>query len=176
MRRILLVAYLLFFSISAGARSMPSMQMIPSTHPTFTYDVSASSGTENSKTYSELKLGLNWYLTDWLNWRNAIFTRFGSNIKSTNGLDSSLLASYEIINDTRTLGVQAYVGPGVRIASEDNNAATATAGVIFTLGQIRVGGGAQYLSYFKTRKDTVGADLPKDETQYFVVLAGGGSF
>ncbi|WP_413288332.1 hypothetical protein [Bdellovibrio sp. HCB337] len=176
MRRILLASSLILFASTAMARSMPSMRTLPSTHPTFTYDVSASSGTENNNTYSEVKLGLNWYLTDWLNWRNAVFTRFGSNVKSANGLDSSLLASYEVINEERTLGFQAFVGPGVRIASEDNNAATATAGVIFTLGGIKLGGGAQYLSYFKTRKDTVGEDLPKAETQYFVVLSGGGSF
>lgn len=176
MRRILLVFGILFFSTSAWARSMPAIKTLPSSHPTFSYDVSASSGSENNNTYSELKLGLNWYLTDWLNWRNAIFTRFGSKIKSSNGLDSSLLATYEAKNEADTLGVQAFVGPGVRLASEDNNAATATAGVIFTLAQIRVGGGAQYLSYFKTRQDTDGIDLPKDETQYFVVLSGGGSF
>lgn len=176
MRRILLASNLFLFSSFAMARSMPSMRTLPDSHPTFSYDVSASSGTENSNTYSEIKLGLNWYLTDWLNWRNAIFTRFGSNVKSTNGLDSSLLATYEVNNEERTLGVQAFIGPGVRLASEDNNAATATAGVIFTLGGIKLGGGVQYLSYIKTRQDTEGVDLPKSETQYFVVLSGGGSF
>lgn len=166
----------IFSTATTWARSMPTMRTLPSAHPTFTYDMSGSSGTQNGVSYSEIKLGLNWYVTDWLNWRNALFTRFGSNIKSVNGLDSSLLATYDLRNDSDTLGVQAFVGPGVRIASEDNNAATATAGVIFTLGGIRLGGGAQYLSYFKTRKDAEGLDLPKSDTQYFIVIAGGGSF
>jgi hypothetical protein len=160
----------------AQAASMPSMRSLPSEHPTFSYDVSASSGSQNGDSYSELHLGLNWYVTDWLNWRNALFTRFGSNITSVNGLDSSLLATYEIQNDAHTLGVQAFAGPGMRFASADNNAATAEAGIIFKLGGINLGGGARYLSYFKTREDSNGLDLPKNETQYFVVLSGGGSF
>jgi hypothetical protein len=177
MRRILLATGIFMFMNSlAAARSMPAMRTIPDTHPNFTYDVSASTGTENGNSYSELKLNLNWYLTDWLNWRNGIFTRFGSNVQSVNGLDSSLLASYDLKNDSGTLGFQAFAGPGVRIASADNNAATAEAGVIFTLGGIRIGGGAKYLSYFKTREDQNNVALPKDETQFFIVLAGGGSF
>lgn len=169
-------ASLVLFTGTSWARSMPEMRTLPKTHPTFSYDLSASSGSENDKTYSEVKLGLNWFLSDWLNWRNAVLSRFGSNIQSVNGLDSSLLATFDAQNDTDTLGVQAFVGPGVRLASADNTAATATAGVIFTLGGLRLGGGAQYLSYFKTRQDTEGLALPKNETQYFIVLAGGGSF
>lgn len=181
MRRTLLATgvFMFFGSMTiasiAMARSMPSMRSIPDSHPTFTYDVSASSGTENNNTYSEVKLNLNWYLTDWLNWRNGVFSRFGSNVQSVSGLDSSLLAAYEVQNESRTLGFQAFVGPGVRLASANNSAATAEAGVIFTLGGIRIGGGAKYLSYFKTREDQNNIALPKDETQYFIVLAGGGS-
>lgn len=176
MRRILLaIAFLSVSSFAQAYQSMPSMRTLPSEHPTFTYDVSASSGTDNGDSYSELKLNLNWYLTDWLNWRNGVFTRFGSNIDSVNGLDSALLVIYDVKNDSKTLGFQAFVGPGVRIASADNNAATAEAGVIFTLGPIRIGGGAKYLSYFKDREDKSDLILPKNETQYFIVLSGGGS-
>ncbi|MBS1970854.1 MAG: hypothetical protein JSU04_11130 [Bdellovibrionales bacterium] len=176
MRRILLATGVFILMTSfAQARSMPAMRVIPDSHPTFTYDVSASSGTENGNAYSELKLNLNWYMTDWLNWRNGVFTRFGSNIQSVSGLDSALLAAYDVSNDSRTLGFQIFAGPGVRFASADNNAATAEAGVIFTLGSIKVGGGAKYLSYFKTREDQNNIVLPKDETQYFIVLSGGGS-
>lgn len=176
MRRTLLATgVFLFISSQAAARSMPSMRSIPDSHPTFTYDMNLSSGTENNKTYSEVKVNLNWYLTDWLNWRNGVFTRFGSDVQSVSGLDSSLLAAYDVKNDSGTLGFQAFAGPGVRVASADNSAATAEAGVIFTLGGIKIGGGAKYLSYFKTREDQNNIALPKDETQYFIVLAGGGS-
>ncbi|MBC7370284.1 MAG: hypothetical protein H7326_01895 [Bdellovibrionaceae bacterium] len=160
----------------AHARSMPNIETLPSTHPTFSYDVMASSGTENNNTYNEVKLNLNWYVADWLNWRNGIFTRFGTNVQNVSGLDSALLATYEAENDSKTLGFRAFAGPGVRFASADNNAGTAEAGIIFKLAGLQLGGGAKYLSYFKTRKDTVGVALPKDETQYFIVLAGGGSF
>jgi hypothetical protein len=155
---------------------MPGMRTLPDTHPTFSYDVSASSGTENSNTYSELKINLNWYLTDWLNWKNGIFSRFGSNIQGVNGLDSALLATFDATTEDKSFGVQAFTGPGIRLASADNNAVTAEAGVIFKLGGISLGGGTKYLSYFKTREDSAGVSLPKDETQYFVVLSGGGSF
>ncbi|HEY8271656.1 MAG TPA: hypothetical protein VIG33_12265 [Pseudobdellovibrionaceae bacterium] len=175
----LLVAGLFGFLSStnlAWGRSMPSMRTLPETHPTFSYDISASSGTENSNTYSELKLNLNWYLNDWLNWRNGIFSRFGSNIQAVNGLDSSLLAAFDTSTEGDQFGVQVFAGPGVRMASADNSAVTAEAGIIFKLGGISLGGGAKYLSYFSTRKDLLGIVLPKDETQYFIVLSGSGSF
>ncbi|MGZ3742787.1 MAG: hypothetical protein ACXWRE_06465 [Pseudobdellovibrionaceae bacterium] len=140
------------------------------------YDVSASSGTENSNTYSELKLNLNWYMNDWLNWKNGIFSRFGSNIQSVSGLDSALLAAVGASSAEDTFGVQVFAGPGVRLASAENSAATAEAGIVFKLGGINLGGGAKYLSYFSTRKDLAGISLPPNETQYFIVLAGGGSF
>lgn len=176
MRRTLLaVGFLITGSSLAQARSMPAMRSVPEMRETFTYDVSASSGTENNNTYSEVKLNLNWFLTDWLNWKNGVFTRFGSKVQSVSGLDSSLLASYDVKNESGTLGFQTFVGPGVRLASADNNAATAEAGVIFTLGGVRLGGGAKYLSYFKTREDENRTELPKNETQYFIVLSGGGS-
>lgn len=177
MRGILFTASWVVLSMgSAWGRTMPSMRSLPSTHSTFTYDVSASTGSENEASYSELKLNLNWYLTDWLNWRNGIFTRFGSNVESISGLDSSLLAVYEANSEGGGLGMRAFVGPGVRVASKDHSAATAEAGVIFRLGGLQLGGGAKYLSYFKAREDLNQQALPKSETQYFIVLAGGGSF
>lgn len=176
MRGILLAAGIFISVNPVWARTMPAIRSLPSTHPTFSYDVSAASGTENGNSYSEIKLNLNWYLTDWLNWRNGVFSRFGSYVESVSGLDSSLLATYETNSESGALGLRAFVGPGVRLASKNNSAATAEAGVIFKLGGIQIGGGAKYLSYFKTREDQLQQALPKDETQYFIVLAGGGSF
>jgi hypothetical protein len=160
----------------AQAREMPEMRKVASYHPTFSYDIGASTGSENGNSYSELNLALNWYWTDWLNWRNALFTRFGSNVTSVSGLDSSFLASYDLSTDDGTFGVKAFAGPGVRFASANNNAALAEAGIIFKLGGIQLGGGARYLSYFNTREDKYNVELPKNETQYFIVLAGGGAF
>ncbi len=169
-------SFLFFWANLAWCRTEPNIRKFPDTHPTFIYDISASRGIENSNTYSELKLNLNWYLTDWLNWKNGIFTRFGSNIQGVSGLDSAVLAIFDASTEDKSLGFQAFAGPGLRFASADNNAATAEAGIILKLGGISLGGGAKYLSYFKTREDLMGIGLPKDETQYFIVLSGGGSF
>lgn len=176
MVKILLVIFSLFLGAFAQARSMPTIPSTYSSPTKFTYDVGAATGTENNNSYTEIRVSLNWFASEWLNWRNSLFTRMGSNVQSVNGLDSSLLATYTAITDGGGLGIRAFVGPGVRIASQNNNAATAEAGVIFKLGGIELGGGAKYLSYFNTRQDTLGASLPKDETQYFIVLAGGGGF
>ncbi len=177
MKTFLISLLMVFFSSSVLAvRAMPSIKTLPVEHKTFTYDVGAATGSENGNAYSEINIALNWYLTDWLNWRNAAFTRFGSNITSVSGLDSALLATYESFSEDKSIGVRAFAGPGVRIASANNSAATAEAGVIFKLAGIQIGGGARYLSYFSARENTSNVVLPKDETQMFIVLAGGGSF
>lgn len=163
-------------AVWAQRKSLPTIKSVPQNSKQFTYDLSASSGTTNGNNYSEVNLGLNWYLTEWLNWRNSIFSRFGSNIKSVSGLDSSILAGTQVFSDDRMFGVQAYIGPGVRLASEKNTAATADAGVIFTLAGLRLGVGAKALQYFETRQDSSGGNLPKSESQYYIVLAGGGGF
>lgn len=160
----------------AQKKSLPAMRSLPKSTKSFSYDVSGSSGVNNGSTYSEINLGLNWFLTDWLNWRNSIFSRFGSTIKSVQGLDSSVLASWDAFSEDKTLGFQAYIGPGVRVASDSNNAATADAGVILTLAGIKLGVGAKALQYFSTRSDSLGNTLGKNETQYYIVLAGGGGF
>lgn len=154
---------------------MPSIKTHPSQHTTFTYDLGMATGSENGSSYSEVNIALNWYLADWLNWRNALFTRFGSNITSVSGLDSAFLATYESFNEDKSFGLRAFAGPGVRLASANNSAATAEAGVIFKLAGIQIGGGARYLSYFNVREDANKAALPSNEMQYFIVLAGGGS-
>lgn len=163
-------------AVWAQRKSLPTIKNVPQSSKQFTYDLSASSGTTNGNNYSEVNLGLNWYLTEWLNWRNSIFSRFGSNIKSVSGLDSSILAGTQVFSDDRMFGVQAYIGPGVRLASEKNTAATADAGVIFTLAGLKLGVGAKALQYFETREDSSGGSLPKSESQYYIVLAGGGGF
>lgn len=145
-----------------------------SSKPTITYDLSGSVGSQNGNSYTEINLGLNWALTDWLTWRNAAFSRFGTNVDSVSGLDSS--ARFSFLFGERGASVELFGGPGVRVASRDNNAAFAEGGLTLNLGGLHIGGGAKYLSYFSTRKDTSGVSLPKDETQYFIVLSGGGAF
>lgn len=138
------------------------------------YDLGGSSGSYGNQTYTEINLGLNWYVVDWLNWRNAVFTRFGSNIDSVTGLDSSLRLTYTAESQDGGLGFQAFAGPGFRFASANNNAALAEAGVLLRLGGLVIGGGARALSYLETRTDSLNRTLPKEETQVFLILGGGG--
>lgn len=138
------------------------------------YDISASVGNQNGESYTEVNLGINWALTESFTWRNSVFSRQGSTIESVQGLDSSMRYNYSARSQSGSTGVDAFIGPGVRLASREHNAGFAEAGVIFTLGGLRIGGGAKALSYFSDR-DTGLGPLPKSETQYFLILAGGGS-
>ena len=144
--------------------------------PTFTYDVSGSSGTYNDRSYTEIHLGLNWNMTDWFNWRNSVFTQFGSDLNTVWGLDTTGLFRAEFYTQGRDLGVEFFAGPGLRLANEKSSAALGTAGLTLALGGLRIGGGATYLNYFETRQDKLDQELPKDEVQYFITLSGGGSF
>lgn len=138
------------------------------------YDISASVGNQGGESYTEINLGINWALTESFTWRNSVFSRQGSAIESVQGLDSSMRYNYSARSQSGATGLDAFIGPGVRLASRDHNAGFAEAGVIFTLGGLRIGGGAKVLSYFSDRDAGLGP-LPKNETQYFLILAGGGS-
>lgn len=141
-----------------------------------TYDLTGSSGTRDGSSFSEIHLGLNWYMSEWFNWRNSVFTQFGSEIKTVNGLDSEALFNWDVYTSDRNLGVEFYAGPGVRLASEKSNAAFGKAGVTFALAGLRLGGGVQALHYLEDRSDKSENVLNKDEVQYFITLSGGGSF
>ncbi|NUN06926.1 MAG: hypothetical protein HUU57_14335 [Bdellovibrio sp.] len=145
-------------------------------HAKVTYDLTGSSGTRDGESFSEIHLGLNWYLSDWLNWRNSVFTQFGTKIKEVYGLDSEALFSWEAYTSARDLGIELFAGPGVRMASEKSNAAFGKAGVTFAVAGLRLGGGVQALHYLEERQDKDGRTLPKDEVQTFITLSGGGSF
>jgi len=140
-----------------------------------TYDISASLGEQNGKQYQEVNLGINWVMNSFLNWRNAVFTRMGNEVTSVSGLDSSLRLQLTSINDDNTFGIHAFLGPGVRVATENYNAAFGEAGLIFKLGGIQVGAGIKSLQYFEGRADKNKDPLPKNENQVFIILSGGGT-
>lgn len=139
------------------------------------YDLSGGSGSRDGETYSEIHLGLNWFVYDWLNWRNSIFTQFGSETKTIYGLDSATLFNVEAYTSNRSLGIELYAGPGLRLASENSNAVFGKAGVTLALGGLRIGAGVQANHYLEDRTDKNNRVLGKDETQYFIILAGSGS-
>lgn len=142
-----------------------------------TYDLSASFGTYNEKTYNEINLGLNWFLADWLNWRNSLFSRFGGDIDTVSGLDSSARFQGSLESDGGSFGIHAFLGPGVRLASQNYNAVFGEAGLIFKLGGLKIGGGVKSLYYFSDRQDSkTNLTLPKNDNQVFIILSGSGSF
>jgi hypothetical protein len=106
-----------------------------------TYDLSASFGEQNGNQYQEINLGLNWIMNSFLNWRNSLFTRMGANVDSVSGLDSSLRLQLTSLTDDNAFGFHAFLGPGVRVASQNWNAAFGEAGLIFKLGGIQLGAG-----------------------------------
>ena len=167
MKKIILALSLTFLSLSSFAQS--------SSH-NMSYDLSGAVGSYNGHSYTQINFGLNWYVHEHLNWRNSVFTQFGSELNTTYGLDSSALFGTEFYNSGRTAGIEFYAGPGVRLATENSSAVTGTAGLTLALAGLRIGGGATYLNYFETRHDTNHEALPKDEVQYFITLSGGGSF
>lgn len=139
-----------------------------------TYDLSAATGSYNGASYSEINLGLNWSFQEWMTWRNAVFFRQGANVDSVQGLDSSLRFSTSVVSEDSGLGFDAFAGPGLRFATKDNNAIFGEAGLVFRLGGLRIGFGAKVLNYTTDRKDSLGAALSKTDTQYFLILGGGG--
>ena len=165
---IAIVLCVLSFSSASYAASLSNRPL--------TYDLSGGVGSYNGNSYTELDLGLNWWVQDWLNWRNSIFTQFGSTINTVYGLDTALLLEGSLYTESRGFGVDVFAGPGLRFANEDSNGAFAKAGLVFNLGGLRIGGGAQVTHYYTTRTDKNDIKLPDDEVQYFIILSGGGSF
>lgn len=159
-------SFLLLCSLSSGAWGQSESRV--------SYDLSGSSGTRDGASFSEIHLGLNWFVNDWLNWRNSIFTQFGTDIKTVSGLDSEALLNYEAYTKNRSMGVEFFVGPGVRLANEKSNAVFGKGGVTLSLAGLRIGAGVQALHYFEDRLDANDNVLNKDETQYFITLSGGG--
>lgn len=141
-----------------------------------TYDISASFGDQNGNQYQEINLGLNWNMNSFLTWRNSLFTRLGNNVETVSGLDSSLRVQMTSMTEDNSFGFHAFIGPGVRVASEKWNAGFGEAGLIFKLGGIQLGAGIKSIQYFETRTTGKNNDpLPKNEQQVFIILGGGGT-
>jgi hypothetical protein len=132
-------------------------------------DISGSVGNYNGVSYTELHLGVNLNLTDWLTWRNSAFKRMKSgSTQEQTGLDSTLRLSY----DTGLLNF--YAGPGYRWSNmSDKNAILAEAGASIGVDRISLGAGAKYLRYDKAQFDAAGTQTKRDDFSYFVTISGG---
>jgi hypothetical protein len=144
--------------------------------PTFTYDLGVSSGTRNDKGYSEVNLGLNWYLDPNFVWRNSVFTRFGTGIESTGGLDSSARYVYNTPRDENGFGVGFFAGPGYRFSSKENTGIFGEAGLTLKLAGLAAGVGVKSIYYNSPGNDASGKENSKSDTVVFIILAAGGAF
>lgn len=167
MKSVFLFLCVLGASLFAQARS--------SSRPTFTYDLGFSTGSYSQHSYSEIQLGLNWNFLEYMIWRNSLFSRFGSEIDSAAGLDSSLRLEYRTPADERGFGINLFAGPGVRLSNSENTGVFAEAGAIVRSGGFAIGGGLKSIQYSSPGRDSNGNELSKNDTVVFLILAGGGS-
>jgi hypothetical protein len=141
-----------------------------SNFPKVTYDLGVSVGSNTGVSYNEANLGLNLFFSPNLSWRNSLFSRFGSNIESTYGLDTGArLALGFSAGDAAT--VDSFLGAGYRIVTPNTatkSAPFAEAGLQVGLLGLRIGGGAKVVLNNSIDSSRV------NETQYFLILSGGG--
>lgn len=134
--------------------------------PKLTYDIGFSTGSSGGESYSEANLGLNLFFKEWLAWRNALFARF---VRPENlyGLDTSLRLFHTVGSGRTSLTL--FGGPGWRFVTKGLNPPFAEAGLVARLGGFSIGGGAKTFFNSAVKKGS-----PSD-TQYFIILSGGGS-
>lgn len=131
-----------------------------------TFDLGASGGSSNGVGYTEINLGLNAYFYDWLAWRNAVFGRLMSGATNVYGLDSSLRGIFDM---SGPVGFTAFAGPGYRFVNQGSGAPFAEIGLVIKLPGFALGGGV------KTVLTSLSQSGAANDTQYFLILAGGGS-
>lgn len=163
-----LIFSILFSSLAFAASSSTKEK------PLVTIDLGGSSGIYNTRSYTEVTLGVNLNFTDWLTWRNAGFKRFSSaGDRDLQGVDST----FRFIATAKFDGgsVHAFVGPGYRWADpSDKNAVVGEAGVGINVGRVGLSGGAKYLKYDKLQIDSrTGLETSREDIQYFVTVSGG---
>jgi hypothetical protein len=168
----IVICFLSIFIVSLAAPAQSRSR----NHSTATYDLGLSTGNYSDHSYTEIQGGLNWYLLDSVAWRNALFTRFGSEIDSASGLDTSLRYVYNSPRDERGFGVGFFAGPGYRISNKENSGLFGEAGATVKAGGFAIGGGVKSISYSSPGKDSRGVELSKSDTVVFLILAGGGAF
>lgn len=131
-----------------------------------TFDWGLAGGSSGGASYFEANVGMNYFLTRVLSWRNAVFYRFGSSSTQIFGLDSSFR-----VNHAFALGedsaMRLHAGTGFRAATGGGSAPFAEAGLGALLGPVNVSFGVKYLMY------SVMNSANPNEFQYMIGLSGG---
>ncbi len=141
----------------------------------WTYDIGLSTGSYNSRNYSELNLGLNWIFSEYILWRNSAFSRFGSGIDSVLGLDSSARFTLSAKGDSG-LGFNFFLGPGYRFSNKENSAVLGETGLTLRVAGISVGAGYKALYYDNPGTNPDGTSKSRTDSNIFLIFAGGGAF
>lgn len=155
------LAILLFLCSTTDSFALPEQ-------PTVTYDVSGSSGSTNgTNTYTEVQLGVNYFIQPWLKWRNAPFYRFRSTQAAAYGLDSSLLGT-TALPISEGLIANVGVGGGYRLINTGMSApfAEGTGGV--NVGGLRLQGSVKRVFNSVVRKGA------REDTIYTITIGGSG--
>jgi hypothetical protein len=131
-----------------------------------TYDIGIGAGSYANQNYVEGDIGLNLYFKDYLAWRNAIFGRF---VSPTNyyGLDSSVRGILNL--GDQAFGFTAFAGPGIRFPTIGNIAPFLEGGAVLKIGGIALGVGV------KSILDSWVVSGAGNDTEYYLIIAGGGS-
>ena len=147
----------IFFSGSISAQDSGGRWLI---------DLSAATGEANNRTYSEANLGVNYYFSEWLAWRNAGFYRFVSEADDFYGLDSSARLRLRVPLGLKS-GFTLFGGGGYRFPNIGRAAPLAEGGLILRVAGVSLGGGVR-----KIFTSVVDDRVEEDELLYFIVLSG----
>ncbi len=165
---------LLFFSSDVWAQRR--RHTTDDFQPQWTWDLGASFGTYGSYSYSEIDLGLNDHFSEYFYWRNMVWDRFGATLTSAAGVDSSVRYEFVSQGDDGYPGFRFYIGPGLRVASNNFTGDFAEAGMLFRFGGLNLGVGVKAINYFSPGKDPVtGLTLPNSDTTFMILIGGGGA-
>lgn len=111
----------------------------------FRLDGGGSVGSSNRGSFYEINLGVSYYVTEWLIWRNAPFFRFQSGAANSFGLDSSVRGQYSppvAAEFSPTL----MVGAGFRFINTGSHAPFAEIGLGLRVSEIQIQLGVKYIA------------------------------
>ncbi len=133
-----------------------------------TYDFGASTGISGTGSSYEFNLGVNYFFTEWLSWRNAPFFAMQSGSSSYYGLDTSIRAAYfpELGEGFRP---GFLVGAGYRLASAGQSAPLAEAGITLRTAGLNLGASVKVIL------DSLVDSTAENQVLLSIQLAGGGA-
>jgi hypothetical protein len=111
----------------------------------FRLDGGGSVGSSNQGSFYEINLGISYYVTEWLIWRNAPFFRFQSGAPNSFGLDTSVRGQYSppiAAEFSPTL----MMGAGFRFINTGSHAPFAEAGLGLRVSDIQIQLGVKYIA------------------------------